>query len=61
MFCRDGKGERCPREATVRLLDPDGKRVPGGGMCDAHAREVVTEYREKLGEEWRVEPLEEQP
>ena len=52
MNCRDGRGRLCPREATVMLHAPDGRAVPGGWMCDAHAAEVVTEYREKLHEEW---------
>ena len=55
--CWDGQGRPCPKPATVTLVAPDGGRVPGCAMCDAHAKEVIDEYREKLGEEWRAVPL----
>lgn len=55
MLCRDGRGQLCMRQAEYYLLDENGKRVPGNGMCEKHAREVIEEYREKLGLEWRME------
>ena len=54
--CRDGKGERCPERATVRIHAPDGQEVPGCWMCTAHAAAVVAEYAEKLGETWTTTP-----
>ena len=41
MTCHDGKGYRCPNPATVHLHAPDGEPVPGGYMCDGHAKEVT--------------------
>ncbi len=57
-ICRDGRGERCEfgAIAVVRMLAPDGVRVPGGTMCQAHADAVIAEYREKLGEQWSTQP-----
>jgi len=55
--CRDGKGEKCHNEATVRLIAPDGKAVPGSAMCLDHALEVMSEYYQKLGETWTIETL----
>ena len=58
-------GVRCCERATTRLLGPNNGKVPGvycaGSLyCEAHARAYQTEYREKLGEEWPIEPLTEQ-
>jgi len=39
------------------LLDPDGKLTPGVRICAKCAEEIVTEYREKLGQEWKTVPL----
>jgi len=51
MNCRDGKGERCPKEADFSLCAPDGTRNLGY-MCKEHAARVINEYRDKLGQEW---------
>jgi hypothetical protein len=48
---------RCDRVADVTLHDPDGDMVPGGFYCRPHAEACVTEYREKLGEQWSVKSL----
>jgi hypothetical protein len=55
--CTNGRGYRCEfdHDATVYLIAPDGERIPGGGSCAFHAERVITEYREKLGEEWTTE------
>jgi len=53
-------GPRCTSAATHRLLTSFGDRVPGSAMCKKHAQEVVTEYREKLGWEWAMQPLDPQ-
>jgi len=50
-------GPRCTADATHRLLDEDGWRVPGGIYCQEHAREIVDEYREKLDLRWTIELL----
>lgn len=55
--CPGSYGERCKDAATVLLLGPDGVAVPGGQHCEAHARLVCEEYREKLGESWSYVPL----
>ena len=52
-------GPRCTADATHRLLDAFGWRVPGGVYCQAHATEIVDEYREKLDLRWSMQPLEE--
>ena len=49
--------KRCLREATIWLHSPDGKRNPGGFVCQEHADEIIGEYQEKLGETWRTEPI----
>lgn len=43
---------RCERDAVRLLHHPDGTPNPGGWVCDRHGREIVEEYREKLGEFW---------
>ena len=48
---------RCEGTAEVALLDPDGKLTPGVRICAKCAEEIVTEYREKLGQEWKTVPL----
>ena len=52
-------GPRCEADATHRLLDGDGWRVPGGIYCEAHAQEIVDEYREKPAWLWSTQPIEE--
>ena len=51
---------RCQADATHRLRDENGKRVPGKVLCKEHAHEIITEYREKLGWNWTMEPLDPQ-
>ena len=50
---------RCDSPATHWLRDDRGKRV-AGVWCESHAREIVTEYREKAGWTWTMEPIEEE-
>jgi len=49
---------RCTAAATHRLRSDSNKLVPGA-YCEKHAREIVTEYNEKLGWNWTMEPIEE--
>ena len=58
-YIADGP-HRCIRDATHRLLDADGWRVPGGVYCDDHASLIVDEYHEKLGWCWSMQPLDPQ-
>src|SRR5690606_22848560 len=51
------EGGQCPDMATVYLIAPDGEPCPGGCYCRTHGERIVTEYREKLGEEWRLVPI----
>lgn len=46
---------RCNERGTHWLYAPDGKLCPGGPLCERHGREIVEEYREKLGEPWTLE------
>ena len=52
-ICRDGKGNKCGREAPYRLVGPDNLVVPGF-MCREHAEECIREYAAKLGEYWTM-------
>lgn len=54
MQCYDGRGHPCHEPAAYRLLTQDGTPVPGGYKCERHAREVLNEYRQKLGWRWRA-------
>ncbi|MDE1946254.1 MAG: pentapeptide repeat-containing protein [Patescibacteria group bacterium] len=42
----------CTALAEGVLVAPDGVECPGGTQCRAHGTAVVSEYREKLGENW---------
>lgn len=53
----DGKGQPCPEPATVRLISPEGKPAPGCRMCAKHALMVISEYRVKMGWEWKAEKI----
>jgi len=44
--------ERCRNEATMWLCYAPGMRCPGGFVCKDHGREIIQEYRQKLGQEW---------
>lgn len=48
---------RCEREAEGYIIQPDGKRNPGGLSCRPCADAPIQEYAEKLGETWAFEPL----
>lgn len=48
-------GLRCEStDPRYFLIAPDGDRVPGGPLCTSCAVAVVTEYRNKLGGDWRL-------
>ena len=47
---------RCRNEATVYLIQPDGKPNPGGAYCEAHGTAIITEYGEKLRQCWTLTP-----
>ena len=48
---------RCDNLATVWIVAPDGKDVPGAWECEGCASPMIAEYREKLGEKWTMRPL----
>lgn len=65
--CQHHRGEypghvRCTAAATALLVDPDGdeklSRQCASYYCDEHGTEIATEYLEKLGESWSLQPLE---
>ena len=58
-YANDDCRSRCDADAAHYLSDEDGKRVPGA-WCEEHAREIVTEYKTKLGWDWTMEPIEEE-
>ena len=64
MYCCHTTGNdyhmRCKANATHRILDSDGWRVPGGIYCEKHAREIVAEYNSKLGWNWTIELIPEE-
>ena len=43
--------------ASHWLIDPEGRRNPGGWVCRRCGGRVVEEYRVKLDESWRLQPL----
>lgn len=49
--------QKCKSEATVWLCGPDGHKVPGCWLCQPHADAIITEYRDKLSEEWTARPI----
>ena len=49
-------GKRCPNMGEGWIIQPDGKRNPGGYSCRTCADESAEEYRQKLGESWSFEP-----
>jgi hypothetical protein len=50
--CWNSRG-RCDRPVEVYVVAPDGKRVPGS-YCRPCAEATVSEYKEKLGQEWTI-------
>lgn len=50
---------RCRDHADYWLIQPDGRRNPGGWTCAEHGRATVTEYADKLGELWTLQPIDE--
>ena len=44
----------CHKAGQYWLHDDKGKRIPGGPFCFGHATAAVTEYLEKLCEEWSM-------
>lgn len=50
---------RCKSLATVWLFDSSGQANPGGYLCQKHVDLIITEYRDKLGEEWTTQPIDE--
>ncbi len=48
----------CTREATHKLIAPNGTLIPGG-LCLEHGQAVVEEYAAKLGETWTLRPVDE--
>ena len=50
--------ERCTALSVVWIHAPGSPLpVPGCWVCREHGEAVITEYREKLGEEWTLQPL----
>lgn len=46
-------GHKQDHDAEGWLVSPEGKRIVA--KCAKHARIVIDEYREKLGENWTFE------
>ena len=51
--------QRCDADATHYLRTGQGVDL-GVAYCREHAVAIVTEYREKLGWNWTMEPIEEE-
>ena len=51
---------RCPNDATHYIVAHKGDKPVSGVWCEAHARAIVEEYREKLGWEWVMVPIPEE-
>lgn len=51
---------RCPQEAILQVVQPDGQDCPGCRLCGRHYVEMATEYAIKLEETWTARPLEAQ-
>lgn len=49
--------QRCERDAAYWYIAPDGTLCPGMPECVEHALATITEYEEKLGERWSLEPV----
>ena len=43
---------RCQRKAQYDLITDEGHYCPGGPICKTHAYAIVTEYKQKLGQQW---------
>lgn len=50
-------GRRCASLAVAWLISPDGRRCPGGPLCNAHLTEIIAEYAAGLGETWAREEI----
>lgn len=57
MICYHWSPHRCTERAAFWIIQPDGKRNPGGWICAAHGKAVVKEYAEKLGQRWTLQPI----
>lgn len=49
---------RCTSDGTHALIAVNGIRIPGT-LCEDHARAIITEYANKLGEFWTMLPVDE--
>ena len=52
-------GQQCQGEAVYWLYYGAGKPCPGGLVCADHAKAIIQEYRQKLGQEWFGVPVNE--
>jgi hypothetical protein len=59
MICYNWTPKRCTAPAAYWLIQPDGKRNPGGWICANHGQAIVAEYAAKLGEHWTLQPIDE--
>ena len=48
---------RCTRPARYILVTDEGKRCPGGPVCKLHGRAIVSEYREKIFQQWGLRAI----
>jgi hypothetical protein len=48
---------RCTATATHWLIQDDGKPNPGGYVCLQHGEAIVSEFKNKLAEEWTLETI----
>ena len=47
----------CQSSGDYKLKDESGKEVPGCTYCFLCAEEIIKEYKEKLGESWTMEKM----
>lgn len=59
MTCYHWTTKRCTAHAAYWLIQPDGKRNPGGWICVDHGKATVKEYAEKLRQNWLLQPIDE--
>ena len=43
---------RCPRKGFYSLITAEGTYCPGGPVCRQHGKAIVTEYRQKIQQQW---------
>jgi len=58
MICTEYENDqRCTRQATHQVVSDTGASIPGSRVCEQHGRVTVDEYKDKLGWEWTLQPI----